>query len=235
MGGMRQGRLWVLPLLGALLLMGCTPTQNQAAGEAARLAAQNQELQDRVKALEVEVAELKADGARVRQELTVAREQVDTLFRRFQATQRQLNAVQEQQAVNLIYPRYLMAPGDERHWGYHRAVTADLDRDGSPETVHVRARAPRDAEETGWDDGHPWNVYVEEPDGTRTYIYAGWVQIGRLDVMLTEGQQIVILNRQGAGLAVYRVQYRGPEDYQAAQMVALPILNWALPVLPGRE
>ncbi|HEX6053165.1 MAG TPA: hypothetical protein VFZ21_28050, partial [Gemmatimonadaceae bacterium] len=38
-----------------------------------------------------------------------------------------------------------------------------------------------------WDDGQPWQVYVEAPDSARTYLYAQRLQLGTLDMRVTRG------------------------------------------------
>lgn len=112
-------------------------------------------------------------------------------------------------AVNLLDPQYPpMVVGEG--WGYHETAEADLDGDGAREAVSVIARAtgPED-----FDDGQPWQVYIEEPDGRRTHVYSRWVQLGHLEVYVSDDEgkaSLIILEKQGFSLVMYRVYYGGP-------------------------
>src|SRR5690606_15712646 len=46
-------------------------------------------------------------------------------------------------------------------WMYSRSAEADLDGDGAPERVVLMARAEVMDGRPLWDDGQPWQVYVE--------------------------------------------------------------------------
>ena len=82
--------------------------------------------------------------------------------------------------------------------------------------------------EVGWDDGHPWHVYVDEPDGTRTVIFARWVQLGQLRVMLADDRRtLILLDEQGAGTAIYQVKYQGPNQFEAVELLSFGIWDRA--------
>jgi|GEM_PF-6087140 len=121
--------------------------------------------------------------------------------------------------INLINPNYAPIVGSKNT--YYKTAQADLDGDGVEETIHVTTGAGwSDQYGFGWDDGHAWHVYVTEPDGTKTYVYSNWVQMGRLDVFATmEPARIVILYVAGAGLIGYEVTYKGPGQHEAIQMM----------------
>ena len=66
-----------------------------------------------------------------------------------------------------------------------------------------------------WDDGQPWQAYVEEADGSRTYVFARFVQLGTLTLRLSarEGPDrpvVVLLEQLPDRLSVYEVEYSGP-------------------------
>ena len=140
-----------------------------AAEQLERLRARNRELETLVAELDAKVKELEFRNRYLAERLSP-----------------------EDRVVDLINPNYPPAVGGEPGWEYHQTLTADLDGDGVDERVSVTTNAfwMPDEKEFGWDDGHPWHVYVEEPDGTRTYLFSNWVQLGRLDV---------ILDREGPG------------------------------------
>lgn len=120
-------------------------------------------------------------------------------------------AVQTVQAINQNYP---LARAGEAGWDYHKELKADLDGDGAEEALTVIARIAWDAQHQDWmyDDGHNWQVYVTEPDGKVTYLFNDWVQLGKLDVLLVENNQIVIIRRTGPGIWIYRTTYRAGDS-----------------------
>ena len=62
---------------------------------------------------------------------------------------------------------------------------ADLTGDGAPERVVMTARVEMSRGRPLWDDGQPWQVYIEYADSTRTYMYANRLQLGMLEMRLT--------------------------------------------------
>lgn len=123
-------------------------------------------------------------------------------------------------AVNLLDPAYPPSIADES-WQYRQSVAFDLDGDGATETVWVIARAGWNGRSFDFDDGQPWQVYVEEPDGKRTYIYSGWVQMGVLQVGVSEDggkPSVVILQNEALTFALYRVSYGGPGVQKAERI-----------------
>lgn len=121
--------------------------------------------------------------------------------------------VMEQRAsINLMDPDYPpMVAGKD--WEYHEMVQADLDGDGFKEVVFVIARVQRSGNTYDFDDGQPWQIYVEELDGLRTHVYSRWVQNGNLEVYVSQDNgksSLVVLEKQGLSLAMYRLHYGGP-------------------------
>lgn len=136
-----------------------------------------------------------------------------------------------QSLIDPVYP-----PGiADASWQYRESVAADLDSDGANETVWVTARASWNGRSWDFDDGQPWQVYVEEADGQRTYLYSRWVQIGTLEVGISEekGQpSVVILERQGFSFSLYRIYYGGPGVQRVESIGAAQLSNRTTPHIP---
>lgn len=93
--------------------------------------------------------------------------------------------------------------------------------------MRVTARADWNGQSFDFDDGQPWQVYVEEADGKRTYLYSRWVQIGTLEVGISEDKgkpSVVILERQGFSFSLYRIHYGGP-GVQRAESIGMAQLS----------
>ncbi|MGI8844477.1 MAG: hypothetical protein ACR2HZ_12305 [Gemmatimonadaceae bacterium] len=102
-------------------------------------------------------------------------------------------------------------------WNYHLSAEADLDGDGQPERVVLTARVELYRSRPAWDDGQPWQVYVESADSTRQYIYSQRLQLGTLSmrVGVSEGGQpasIVLLEQLPHQIGVYESVYLGPDS-----------------------
>lgn len=112
------------------------------------------------------------------------------------------------------------AVGGEDGWSYWRTAVADLDGDGREERVVVTARVETYRGRPAWDDGQPWQVYVEEEDGARTYVYARFVQLGTVTLRLGTPEDgrasVVLLEHLPDRLGVYEVAYEGPGRATAA-------------------
>ena len=116
--------------------------------------------------------------------------------------------------VDLVDPGVTMAAAGQ-HWNYHLEASADLDGDGVAERTVIITDVALD-ERGGflWDDGQVWQVYVEEPDGTRTYVYARFLQMGTLEGMTSPGpgrtRLVTIVEQTPHAYVLYEVRYRGP-------------------------
>lgn len=88
-------------------------------------------------------------------------------------------------ALQLIDSTIRPAIAGEGGWNYQRSASVDLHGDGLPERVVLTARVELVRGRPAWDDGQPWQVYVESPDGTRSYLYARRLQLGTLDMRVT--------------------------------------------------
>lgn len=100
-------------------------------------------------------------------------------------------------------------------WNWHQSAQADLDGDGQAERVVLTARVELHRGRPAWDDGQPWQVYVEAPGGRRTYVYARRLQLGTLALRITQAERgqpatLLLLEHLPDRLAVYEANYAGP-------------------------
>lgn len=106
------------------------------------------------------------------------------------------------------------AVAGEDGWNYQQSVEVDLTGDGRPERVVLTARVELVRGRPAWDDGQPWQVYVENQDGRRTYMYAQRLQLGTLTMRVSRGEEtpptVVLLEHLPDGLRVLEASYRGP-------------------------
>lgn len=137
-------------------------------------------------------------------------------------------------SLDLIDPAYPQPlQGD-----YRLTAVADVDGDGQEEQVVVlaavdRVREDPDAspvDEFAWDDGQPWQVYVEEPDGSRTYLFSRFVQLGAVDALVDpDNRRIWIVVKTGVGIDVYEVIHEDPDGYRARHAVGAYGIRWTRP------
>ncbi|MQA92094.1 MAG: hypothetical protein GEU90_18025 [Gemmatimonas sp.] len=71
-------------------------------------------------------------------------------------------------------------------WNFQQSAMADLTGDGTPERVVLTARVEVYRGRPAWDDGQPWQVYVEVADSSRTYLYSQRLQLGTLTMRITQ-------------------------------------------------
>ena len=126
-------------------------------------------------------------------------------------------------------------------WEYFLSRETDLDADGAPERVVVMARAALIDGRPAWDDGQSWQVYVEEADGERTYLYRRFVQLGTVTMRigLNEEEQpanVILIEHLPDRLALYELDYRGPGEVEVIMHYERrvdPYGELASPQLPG--
>jgi hypothetical protein len=126
--------------------------------------------------------------------------------------------------ADLVNRRLPDAVAGESDWAHQQAVEADLDGDGALERAVLTANVTMFRGRLDWQDSQQWQVYVEEGDGTRTYLYKQFLQLGTLRARLTRprpGQNptIVLLEQLPQRLSVYEIRYLGPGEAQAVQLV----------------
>jgi len=140
----------------------------------------------------------------------------------------------------LVDPEIPGAVAGEGGWEYVRSSSADLDGDGVEERVVLTARAALVRGRPAWDDGQPWQVYVEAADGTRTYVYSRRLQIGTLTARVGHAgagdpAPLYLLEHLPDSLSLYEVVYQGPGRVEVRERFrdALdPVGDLASPVLP---
>jgi hypothetical protein len=125
-------------------------------------------------------------------------------------------------AVALVDTSHAPSVAGKDGWNYQQNASADLDGDGQIERVVLMARVEMRRGRPLWDDGQPWQGYVEESDGKRTYFFARFVQLGTLSLRLSavEGDQrpaIVLLEQLPDRLSVYEIEYLGPDRVRATE------------------
>lgn len=108
------------------------------------------------------------------------------------------------------------ATAGEAGWGYHLRADADLDGDGRPERASLIARvASAPGEGFLWDDGQPWQLYIQAADGTRTDVYRRFVQLGTVEAHVAtaesgSGRVILLVEQVPHSMRIYEVTYTGP-------------------------
>ncbi len=130
--------------------------------------------------------------------------------------------------VDLVDPQYPRAIAGENGYEYQKVASADFDGDGDQERAFLIANAEVVDGEPLWDDGHVWQVYIEEPTGERTYVFVQFEQLGTVEAITTHaeadhGPTIVLLERTPFTLGVYEVQYRGPEKVKVMKLAQRPL------------
>lgn len=113
-------------------------------------------------------------------------------------------------------------------WAYQQRVSVDLDSDGELETAVLIADVTMDARGRPlWEDGHRWQLYVEEPTGERTYVYRQFLPNGSLtaDVVRREsGNRTMLLEaRTPEAVRVFEVRYSGPQRIVLLNAIERPI------------
>lgn len=119
----------------------------------------------------------------------------------------------------LIETRVPRAVAGQAGWMYQQRVSADLDMDGTSESAVLISDVALDARgQPMWEDGHRWQVYVEEPDGARTYLYARFLANGKLTVELsqpgstsTSAPTLTFVEQTPATIAIFEIAYNGAE------------------------
>ena len=133
-----------------------------------------------------------------------------------------------EEVVDLFDEAYPKAVAGQKGWGFKKTSTVDLNGDGVKEKIFLIANVSLYRGKPVWDDGQTWQVYVQEPNGRRTYVYSRFVQLGDVEVLTTsaeseKGNAILILERTPHAFSVYEVHYRGYESFRAVQLISREI------------
>lgn len=124
---------------------------------------------------------------------------------------------------DLIQARVPAAASGDSAWRYEQRVSADLDADGEEENVVLLSDVRLDSRGRPlWEDGHRWQVYVQEPGGGGevTRLYARFLPNGKLTAELADpvagvSPSLVLLEQTPERIAVYEFRYRGPGRVEA--------------------
>ena len=120
-------------------------------------------------------------------------------------------------AAALVDPRVPRAIAGDKQWKYVQRARADFDGDGQDETAVLITDVSLDARGAPlWEDGHSWQLYIEEADSTRTYVYARFLPNGSLEgsVTLPDAEKratLVLREMTPHAVAFYEVRYSGPQ------------------------
>jgi hypothetical protein len=124
-------------------------------------------------------------------------------------------------SIDLLDPQIPDTIAGGERWGYQQSVTADLDGDGTAERAILIADVQRSGTDLLWEDGHRWQLYIEEPDSTRTYLYKRFIQLGKAEAVLARGADnrpaIILIERAPQQIAVYEIRYDGPAKGRATE------------------
>lgn len=119
-------------------------------------------------------------------------------------------------------------------WPYRRELAADLDADGTPETVVLACDVTFHTDgEPLWEDGHRWAAIVLDGDAA-TLVYSAFVPHGFVEgAVLAEGsdgrREVLILERTRQQLRSLAIAYEAPNRARTASGATDPIDSW----LPG--
>lgn len=125
----------------------------------------------------------------------------------------------------LVDPTLPTAIAGHPEWEYQRETTADFDGDGIEERAMLIARVQvLDDGRPVWDDSQPWQLYIEEPDNSRTYVYARNVHLGRVEAILTQAKpgqlpSIVLIEQTPQQLSINEITYRGGQQVEVDELV----------------
>lgn len=116
----------------------------------------------------------------------------------------------------MLDARVPAAKAGDPGWTYAQRVSADFDGDGEDETAVLISDVTLDNGGAPlWEDGHRWQLYVEESDGKITRLYAKFIPRGRVtaDVGIpSAGKELylVVVEHSPDRMGVYEYEYRGP-------------------------
>jgi hypothetical protein len=124
----------------------------------------------------------------------------------------------------LVDAQHPPAVAGQDGYDYQQVAMADFDGDGVQERAFLIANTVVENGQPLWDDGHVWQLYIEEPSGERTYLFVRFVQLGIVEAKLTQSEagevpQILLIERWPRSFNVYELRYRGPDAVEARVLV----------------
>ncbi|MBW3628031.1 MAG: hypothetical protein KY464_01925 [Gemmatimonadetes bacterium] len=134
--------------------------------------------------------------------------------------------------VDLVSTRHDDAVIGQAGWAHGQSATGDFDGDGTPERAVIIANAEDYRGRVLWNDGQIWQVYIEEPDGTRTYVYKQFLQLGSVLARVSRAEatdrpaagnpapsRILLLEQVPQRFSAYEVHYTGPGNAQVVSLL----------------
>lgn len=121
-----------------------------------------------------------------------------------------------------------LARAGDPGWAYVQRASVDFDADGELETAVLISDVTLDAKGAPlWEDGHRWQVYIEEPTGERTYLLRKFLPNGSLsaDVVRRDSgtRSILLVSRTPHQVTVHEIKYSGPERVLLVNAIERPI------------
>jgi hypothetical protein len=132
------------------------------------------------------------------------------------AQPRSADAERTRSTDELIDTRVPAGAAGDSGWRYQQRVSADLNGDGVAEQAVLISDVSLDGRGRPlWEDGHRWQVYVEDASGTRTRLYARFLPNGKLTASLTSVSdttppRILLLEQTRQSIGLHEIAYRGP-------------------------
>jgi hypothetical protein len=131
-------------------------------------------------------------------------------------------------AVSALDSAIPPAVAGEDGWNFVQRATADLNGDGAAEQVVLTARVEMYRGRPAWDDGQPWQVYVESADSARTYLYAQRLQLGTLDMRVTVpdssgASSVILLEHLPDRLTIYEARWSGSDSARVFVRLQRPL------------
>lgn len=132
----------------------------------------------------------------------------------FAQEQRQYERYEE---VNIFDPyEGRRAVAGKEGWEYAKTGIYDLNGNGNKELVVLTANADVDSSgEPQWSDGHRWQLYIQDLNGERTYVFANFVQLASPKISITERTNdrrsiLLRIHREYTIFRIYEILYEGP-------------------------
>ena len=128
-------------------------------------------------------------------------------------------AEQPDTIADLVQARVPQAAAGDSGWAYSKRASVDLDGDGKPESVVLIADVTLDKRgQPLFEDGHRWQVYVEDAQQRRTRVYARFIPNGSLTVSVAQPvggvrPTIILLEQQPDHVGVYEFRYVSPGKF----------------------
>lgn len=128
-------------------------------------------------------------------------------------------------SVRLVDSTIPPAVAGQEGWNYQQTAEADLNGDGDPERIVLTARVELVRGRPAWDDGQPWQVYLESSGGVRTYVYAQRLQLGALEMRVTRSgpgapATVLLLEHLPDRLRLFEVSSTGPGAAAVTELFA---------------